>query len=112
MFSSWGNFFSNESLYGFKLARLSFCESRDLIPIKVSMNACCVTILNKWLGTVLAVSKPNHLTKHLTYEVIMTPEERLNQIEALLATSARYITRHNEAIARYEEVAARLNNSL
>jgi hypothetical protein len=37
----------------------------------------------------------------------MTPEERLQQIETLLGTAAKYINRHEELLNRHEELHAR-----
>lgn len=38
----------------------------------------------------------------------MTPEQRLNQIESILETAARYINRHEEAFERHEQAFANL----
>ena len=37
----------------------------------------------------------------------MTPEARLNQIESILETAARYINRHEQAFERQEQAFAR-----
>ena len=42
----------------------------------------------------------------------MTPEERLNQIEALFETAAGYTVRHEESINRHEEILTRLDEQI
>lgn len=42
----------------------------------------------------------------------MTPEERLRQTEILLETAARYINRHDEAVAQHDEAVARHDEAI